>query len=116
MTSRLSLPCLARQITRSECPTSSQVLAIGKASIASITTLNSFTHRIYKRSSAFRSSTGPQRTFCRSSGRRYAVEDENWDPRSEDREVDQVDVCIVGGGNVFEWYLMLSDCQQDLLD
>ena len=41
----------------------------------------------------------PQRAFSVSTPRRFAdVNDEKFDPNSIDRESDQVDVCIVGGG------------------
>jgi electron-transferring-flavoprotein dehydrogenase len=39
-----------------------------------------------------------RRAFSVSVPRRYAEVDESFDPNSIDRESDEVDVCIVGGG------------------
>lgn len=38
------------------------------------------------------------RAFSRSLRKRFADEDGNFDPRQIERESDEVDVCIVGGG------------------
>jgi electron-transferring-flavoprotein dehydrogenase len=38
------------------------------------------------------------RAFSQSVTRRFTDENGNFDPRSIDRESDEVDVCIVGGG------------------
>lgn len=43
--------------------------------------------------------TSPQtRAFSQSVTRRFTDENGNFDPRKLDREYDEVDVCIVGGG------------------
>ena len=39
------------------------------------------------------------KTFTTSPCRRLADVDDSFDPRQQDRESDEVDVCIVGGGN-----------------
>ena len=39
-----------------------------------------------------------RRAFSISSSRRFADVDDSFDPRQQDRESDEVDVCIVGGG------------------
>jgi electron-transferring-flavoprotein dehydrogenase len=39
-----------------------------------------------------------RRAYTTVSKRRFATGSEQFDPRQEDRESDQVDVCIVGGG------------------
>lgn len=41
---------------------------------------------------------GQTRAFTQSLRRKYTDEEGNWDPRLNDRESDEVDVCIVGGG------------------
>ena len=41
----------------------------------------------------------PTRSLSTSKARRYASVEESLDIREQDRESDQVDVCIVGGGN-----------------
>ncbi|KAL3420774.1 electron transfer flavoprotein-ubiquinone oxidoreductase, mitochondrial [Phlyctema vagabunda] len=54
---------------------------------------------IYNRSATCqRSIQGQQRTFSISIPRRLADVEDDFDPRSIDRESDEVDVCIVGGG------------------
>ncbi|TVY84658.1 putative mitochondrial electron transfer flavoprotein-ubiquinone oxidoreductase [Lachnellula suecica] len=52
---------------------------------------------IQPRASLFRA-PAQQRAFSVSSPRRLADHDESFDPKSIDRESDEVDVCIVGGG------------------
>ncbi|GAD94708.1 electron transfer flavoprotein-ubiquinone oxidoreductase [Paecilomyces variotii No. 5] len=59
-------------------------------------TANSRSHRI-----GLLSQTAPQsqtRAFTQSLRRRYTDDEGNWDPRLNERESDEVDVCIVGGG------------------
>ena len=43
--------------------------------------------------------TAGKRAFTTTARRKLAAPDESFDPRQQDRESDQVDVCIVGGGS-----------------
>lgn len=49
-----------------------------------------------------------RRTFASTPWRRFADVDDTFDPRQLDRESDQVDVCIVGGGTSFSTVLSWS--------
>lgn len=48
------------------------------------------------------------RAFSQSVSRRFTDENGNFDPRSIDRESDEVDVCIVGGGMCYAAILTLE--------
>lgn len=54
-------------------------------------------HRLSNRSASFLP-PNQTRAFSQSVSRRFTDENGNFDPRSLDREFDEVDVCIVGGG------------------
>ncbi|KAJ5290382.1 Vacuolar protein sorting-associated protein 4 [Penicillium atrosanguineum] len=58
--------------------------------------LSSSGRRLIRRTTPF--TTLQTRAFSQSVSRRFTDENGNFDPRSIDRESDEVDVCIVGGG------------------
>ncbi|KAH7380820.1 electron transfer flavoprotein-ubiquinone oxidoreductase-like protein [Cadophora sp. MPI-SDFR-AT-0126] len=60
----------------------------------SLQTVSSFT----RPRTSFTRSLGPLRAFSVSTSRRFAEVSDVFDPKSIDRESDEVDVCIVGGG------------------
>jgi hypothetical protein len=88
---------IARSLLRQQCLSKSKIRMLKPAVVKS--PLEVFTARRGPSSKRQDPVAVPVCDFSTSSHRRYATVDESLDFREQDRESDEVDVCIVGGGN-----------------
>lgn len=104
-TNRTVLPLLRREMrtasSRLSRASPSVVTALASP-VRSPATIFSNTNRSITHRSAPLISANQTRSFSQSVLRRFTDENGNFDPRSLDRESDEVDVCIVGGGMFYQ--------------